>query len=136
MDLTSQIQVISAPIAQVYAKASDLRNLESLVQKSPTPSIKIEVENESRCRLHAPMVGAVCCEIIERKPCQEVKMQTVDSPLTATIWLQLVAIDEASCKVRITLRTDLNPMLQVMAKKPLQEAIDKLAFLLTQISYE
>jgi carbon monoxide dehydrogenase subunit G len=41
-------------------------------------------------------------------------------------WIQLVKKEEFDTRIKLTIKADLNPMLKMMAQKPLQNFLDKL----------
>ena len=51
------------------------------------------------------------------------------------MWVQLVAIDENSCKIRLTLHAELNMMIKMMVASYLEKGIEKVAEMLSGIDY-
>ena len=82
------------------------------------------------------MVGDICFEIVEREEYKTIKFASVKSPIPINIWIQLLPITANSCKMKLTLKAELNPFIKGMVQKPLQEAIEKIATLLQHINYE
>ena len=80
-------------------------------------------------------MGNVCLRIIEREPCKLVKFETASSPLPFNLWIQLVPISEEQCKMKITVKVELNPFIKGMVSKPLQEGLEKMADMIAQIPY-
>jgi hypothetical protein len=48
----------------------------------------------------------------------------------------LLPVTDASCKMKLTIKADLNPFIKGMVQKPLQEGIEKIADALQMIKYE
>ena len=147
------------PYAQslVYAKLSDLRNLEVLKTRlnSDQPELpdemKAHVDDEQLSKakeliqnmeftadtmsIDIPPVGKLVIEIIEREPEKLVKLTSTQSPIPLTIWIQLVPTSETSCAMRLTLEAELNMFLKMAIGGKLKEGIDKFADMLARIPY-
>ena len=50
-------------------------------------------------------------------------------------WIQLLPVTAATCKMKLTIKAELNPFIKGMVKKPLEEGIEKIADALQAISY-
>jgi carbon monoxide dehydrogenase subunit G len=71
--------------------------------------------------------------IIERKENELVKISSDETvPFTFFLWIQLKEVDENDTRVKVTLHADLNPMLKMVAKKPLTQFVDALVDKLEQ----
>ena len=81
-------------------------------------------------------VGDVGMRIVEREEPKNIKFEATQSPLPFNFWIQLVPIDENSCKMRLTMKADINPFIKAMVSKPLQEGIEKIADALAMIRYD
>jgi len=132
----------------VFAKLSNLKNLEQFVSAEKieelnkkgidTKGFKIEdfAATEDRCSFKISPVGNIGIEIIEREPFKTIKIQGEKSlPFPVILWVQLANIDESSCKIRLTLHAELNPMIKMMVGGYLGKSIDKMADLLTTVDY-
>lgn len=134
----SKVTHIPAPIAQVYAKVSDLSNLEALRDRIPADKaaqIKDVRFDTDSCSITVDPVGQLTFRIIEREEPKLVKFTAENSPVPLFVWIQFVAIDECNTKTRITVKAEINAFLKPMISKPLQEAIDRMAEMLTVIPY-
>ena len=147
------------PYAQsvVYAKLSDLRNLEVLKTRlnSDQPDLpdemKAQVDDEQLSKakeliqnmeftadtmsIDIPPVGKLVIEIIEREPEKLVKLTSTQSPIPLTMWVQLVPTSETSCAMRLTLEAELNMFLKMAIGGKLKEGVDKFADMLARIPY-
>lgn len=147
------------PYAQsvVYAKFSDLRNLEVLKTRlnSDQPDIpdemKAQVNEEQLSKakeliqnmeftadtmsIDIPPMGKLVVEIIEREPEKLVKLTSTQSPIPLTVWIQLVPTSETSCAMRLTLEAELNMFLKMAIGGKLKEGVDKFADMLAKIPY-
>lgn len=48
----------------------------------------------------------------------------------------MLPTSDTACKMKLTIKADLNPFIKGMVKKPLEEGIEKIANALAMISYE
>ena len=62
-------------------------------------------------------------------------METLRSPIELTFWIQIVSTGESSCKIKLTVDADINVFMAKMVEKPLTEAVEKLADLLSTLPY-
>lgn len=132
----SGIKVIPFAQETVYSKISDLNNLEQVRDRIPQDKIQdFKFDTDSINFTVSPM-GSVCLRIIEREPCKLVKFETASSPIPFNLWIQLVAIDEQTCKMKLTVKAELNPFIKGMVSKPLQEGLEKLAEMIAQIPFK
>jgi carbon monoxide dehydrogenase subunit G len=60
----------------------------------------------------------------------------VNSPFPLTLWIQLKQTEENVTKMKMTIRTELNPLLRTMVEKPMKEAINKIAEAIATLPYE
>lgn len=134
----SKITRIPAPIDKVYEKLSDLSNLEALRDRRPADKadkIKDMRFDADSCMVNVDPVGEISFRIIEREQPKTIKFTAEKSPLPLYLWIQLVPLDEQSCKTRITVKAEINSFLKPMVSKPLQEAINRMADVLAVIPY-
>ena len=52
------------------------------------------------------------------------------------MWIQVVPLGEKACKIKLTIKAELNPFIKGMVKKPLSEGLEKVADMLQLIQYE
>jgi carbon monoxide dehydrogenase subunit G len=144
----SEIKLISAPQEVVYNCLSNFKNLEQLFDPKRMAEIKkqypeapdIKLENfqatADECSFTISPIGTVGVQIVEREPSKTIKLAGSKSvPFQFSCWIQLVAADEASCKVKITLHAELNPMFKMLVNKHLKNGVDQIAEALTKIPY-
>lgn len=139
----------------VYAKLSDLTNLAALKDKMNNPDAaamagqQVSEEQMSQARemlekmeattdtlsVQLPMVGNLVIRIIEREEPKLVKFASEKSPIPITLWIQLLPTSADSCKMRVTLETELNFMFKAMIGGKLKDGVDKFADMLASIPY-
>jgi hypothetical protein len=144
----SEVKVISAPQASVYERLSNFKNLELLFDPNRIEEIKkqnpeapdIKLDNfratEDECSFSISPVGTIGIQIIEREPYKMIKLGSGPTvPFPFNCWIQLIPVDDLSCKVRITLHAELNPMIKMLVGKHLKKGVDQIAEALTKIPY-
>ena len=68
---------------------------------------------------------------MEREEPKLVKMGSEGSPIPLTIWIQMLPTDAYSSKLRVTVGAEVNMFMKGMVAKPLQQAADGLANILS-----
>ncbi|MBR3390721.1 MAG: SRPBCC family protein [Prevotella sp.] len=138
MECKYESSVREIPYAQetVYQSLSDLRNLERIKERMPEEKVQGMEFDQDTMAVSMPPVGRIALRIIEREEPKCIKFETEQSPLDFNFWIQLLPVTEQSCKMRLTLKADLNPLIRGMVGGKLQEAIDKIAEMLAAIPYE
>jgi len=145
----SEVKIIAAPQEAVYNRLSNLKNLEQLFDPKKLEEMKklnpdipdIKLDNfqatADECSFSVSPIGTVGVHIIEREPSKMIKLSGSKSvPFQFNIWIQLVTVDEESCKVKITIHAELNPMIKMLVGKHLKKGVDQIAEALTKIPYE
>ena len=130
----SGIKHIPHPQTAVYNALSDLSNLDKVKDKLPVDKIKDLSFDSDSLTIGAPM-GSVSMRIIEREEPKCIKFATEKSPIAANLWIQIVPEGEDACKMKLTIKADINPFIKGMVSKPLQEGLEKIADVLAMIPY-
>ena len=153
----SNIKQIHFPQSSIFMKLSDLRNLESIKERvnDPTfvdqlrasgqvPEDKIAQIQELAQKLEftadtvtisGSPIGDVALRIVERDEPKCVKFEVQGAPMAANLWIQVLPTSTYESKMKCTIGADLNFFMKQMAKKPLQEGVEKLADMLAMIPY-
>ena len=145
----SNIKQIPHKQESVFNTLSDLNNLQVL--KDRFEQVKDQIPEDKRkemeklkalrfasdsITINAPMVGDLKMRIIDRDFPKTIKFETENSPIPFNFWIQLLPTGEFSCKMKLTLKAELNMFIKGMVKKPLQEGIEKIADALAMIPYQ
>lgn len=113
---------------------SDLNNLERVKDKIPADKVEnLDFDSDS-IAVSTPM-GAVRMVVVDREEPKTIKFETRESPVPFNFWIQILPVEENTCKMKLTIKADLNPFIAGMVKKPLQEGIEKIADALQLINY-
>ncbi|MBI9068568.1 MAG: SRPBCC family protein [Salinivirgaceae bacterium] len=124
MDIESRVGKIQANQEKVYALISDFSNLGNYV---PHDKVNDFTSDTDSCSFTVDTIGKFGMKIIEREPTKTVKIANDDSvPFKFNLWIQLKEVAENDTRVKVTLKADLNPMLKMVAKKPLTQFVDTL----------
>ena len=145
----SNIKQIPHKQESVFNTLSDLNNLQVL--KDRFEKVKDQIPEDKRkemeklkdlrfdsdsITINAPMVGDLKMRIIDRDFPKSIKFETENSPIPFNFWIQLLPTGEFSCKMKLTIKAELNMFIKGMVKKPLQEGIEKIADALAMIPYQ
>ena len=131
----SEIKRIPHKAEHIYGMLSDLSNLERVKDRIPAGKVKDFTFDSDSCSVSVDPVGKICFQIVEREPNQLIKFATTNSPIPLHLWIQLKEVTEADTCMKLTVGAELNPFIKQMVAKPLQEAIDKMAEVLTVLPY-
>ena len=131
----SSVKVIPYSQERVYAKLSDLSNLESVKDRLPEDKIQDLSFDSDTLSFSVSPIGQLTLQIVEREPCKCIKLATTNSPLPFNMWIQLVSTAEEECKLKVTISMDINPFMKAMVQKPLQDGLEKMVEMLSMINY-
>lgn len=114
---------------------SDLSHLENVKDRIPKDKVgELKFDRDTVSVSVAP-VGEIAFKVVEREEPKCVKLEATTSPIPLTLWIQMLPTAEEVSKMKLTLRTELNPFIKGMVQKPLQEGLEKMAEMLASISY-
>lgn len=144
----SSIRQIPYPQQNVYDKLSDLSNLKTLKERyelmkdnmpeearKQAEAIKDLQFDQDSLTVNVPPVGTIRLKVVDREEPKCIKFETEQSPMPFNFWIQLLPVTTTSCKMKLTIKADLNPFIKQMVKKPLSEGIEKIADVLQMIQY-
>ena len=131
----SSVKVIPYSQERVYEKLADLSNLEAIKDRLPEDKVKNMSFDTDTLSFNVDPVGQLTLRIIEREPSKCIKFETTNSPLPFNMWIQLVAVSEEECKLKVTIGLEINPFMKAMVQKPFNEGLEKMADMLSMIQY-
>ena len=132
----SSIKQIPYSQESVYRSLSDLSNLEKVRDRVPQDKVKDFSFDQDTVNMSVSPVGDISMRIVEREEPKCIKFETTKSPLPFNFWIQLLPVTATTCKMRLTIKADINPFVKGMVSKPLQEGLEKIADALAMIRYE
>ena len=148
----SEVKYVAQDVQTVYNRFSDLRNLEGLREKLSQPEVaakmaeqlpadklaaaKEQLENmvfdQDSVQVSSP-VGQLILRIVERDEPKCIKFASEGSPIPLYLWIQLLPHGEVETKMRVTIGAEVNIFMKGMVSKPLQQAAEGLANILSVI---
>jgi hypothetical protein len=138
MDTKFESSIREIPYSQeaVYHRLSDLSLSEQVRDRLPEDKREdITFENDT-ITMSVPPVGSISIRICDREEPKTIKYETANSPLPFNLWVQLLPITATTCKMRLTIKADLNPFVKGMISKPLKEGLERLADAIAAGTYE
>ena len=144
----SSIRQIQYPQQNVYDKLSNLSNLQTLKERYELMKDNLPEEarkqaeaindlqfDQDSLTVNVPPVGTIRLKVVNREEPKCIKFETEQSPVPFNFWIQLLPVTTTSCKMKLTIKADINPFIKQMVKKPLSEGIEKIADVLQMIQY-
>ena len=131
MEIESRVGKIQANQDKIYELIADFNNLGKYV---PQDKVEDFTSDSDSCSFTVDKIGKFGMRIIEREPTKLIKIANDDSvPFQFNMWIQLKNVEENDTRVKVTLKAELNPMMNMVAKKPLTTFVDTLVDRLEQI---
>lgn len=131
----SSIKQIPYPVENVYRNISDLSNLECVRDRIPQDKLQDFQFDSDSVQVSVSPVGTIKLRICEREDNKCVKFEAEQSPLPFNLWIQVLPVDSASSKMKVTVKADIPFMLKGMVSGPLQDGVEKIADALSQIPF-
>lgn len=132
----SDIKHIPYPQEKVYEKLSNLENIEKVKDRIPADQLNGLTFDRDSVSVSVPSVGSITLGIIERDEPKCVKFEAKNSPVPFNMWIQLLPVTDASCKMKVTVKADIPMFLKPMLGGKLKDGVDKIADTLAMIPYE
>ena len=130
----SSVRQIPHSQQAVYNMLSDLSNIDRVKDRIPADKLNDLTFDANSMSISTPM-GAVKLKIVDREEPKCIKFETEQSPLPFNFWIQILPVTDTTCKMKLTIKAELNPFIKGMVSKPLQEGIEKIADALQMINY-
>lgn len=140
-DYQSTVKHIAAPAERVFAKFTDLTQLQTVIDRyrEQVPQDQVKIKDisltQDSCHISIDPIGTVGLKIIETEPFKTIKFAADGSPLDFNFWIQLVEKEPGDTKLRLTLRADIPFMIKAMIGSKLEQGIEMMAEALTKIEY-
>lgn len=130
----SSVRQIPHSQQAVYNMLSDLSNIDRVKDRIPADKLNDLTFDADSMSISTPM-GAVKLKIVDREEPKCIKFETEQSPLPFNFWIQILPVTDTTCKMKLTIKAELNPFIKGMVSKTLQEGIEKIADALQMINY-
>lgn len=148
----SEVKYMPQSPGEVYTRLSDLNNLSSLKERLNDPEVRqklaaqVSGDQLEQVRQYAEgmtfesdalhissPVGQVTLRIVEREEPKCIKFASEGSPVQLYLWIQLLPHDDGQTKMKVTIGAEVNFFMKGMVAKPLQQAADGLASMLSAL---
>lgn len=136
----------------MYNRFADLSNLNTLKERLDDPEVQAKLAEQvpadkigelrsyaesmtfdsDSLQISSPM-GAITLRIVEREEPKCIKMASEGAPVQLYAWIQLLPHGEGETKMKVTVGAEVNFFMKGMVAKPLQQAADGLANILSAI---
>lgn len=120
--------VVSRPVAEIYARVSDLSQYKEMVEQLPAEAREklqgVEFRGDA-LKMNAPGVGELVFNITERVPSSHVGFEAVGSPVPLKLAIDLEDVDGASTRITPRIDVQLPAMLKPFIGPKLQEGADR-----------
>ncbi|MCK9207579.1 MAG: hypothetical protein M0P66_10750 [Salinivirgaceae bacterium] len=124
MEIESRVGQVMASQKYVFQLLSDFNNIAKFI---PNEQVSDFVSDADSCSFTINNIGKFGMRIIEREPSKLLKIvNDYHVPFSFNMWIQLKDVDTKDTRVKITLRAELNPLLKVVAQKPLTSFVEAL----------
>ena len=124
LELESKIGKIKSTEENVYNFLSDFNNFQELI---PEDKIRNWESTDNSCHFTLDGIGDTGMRIIEKEPFKLIKITGEEnSKIDFNFWIQLKQIEENATRIKLTIKANINTMIQMIAKKPLQTFLDSL----------
>lgn len=113
---------------------SDFRNFSEFI---PKEHIKEWEASAEQCKFSVNGIGKAGLKIIEKEPDKLVKI-TGDGTagLEFYFWIQIKEIEENDTKIKLTMKADLNPMMKMVADKPIKKFVNLIVDKIEEYSFD
>lgn len=148
----SEVKIIPQVQQVVYDRFADLNNLASLKERLNDPEVQAKLAEEvpadklgdlrsytegmtfdtDSLTITSPL-GQITLRIVERDQPKCIKFASEGAPVQLYVWVQLLPHGEMETKMRVTVGAEVNFFMKGMVAKPLQQAADGLANILSAI---
>ncbi len=156
----SSVHMAPAPVDRVFAKLSDLSNLQSVQERVADPNFEEELRarvpadkmpdaeklrqiresirqmtfTSDSVTMPAGPLGTVTLQVVERENERLVKLAVVGAPIQANLWIQMLP-SGAMTALKVTVGAELNFFIRKMVESKLKQAPDGIAQVLSALPY-
>ncbi len=130
----SRIGKLNTSGEKAFGFLSDFRNFSRFI---PADKINDWEASTEQCKFTVEGVGKVGLKIIEKEPNKLVKI-TGDSTagLEFFFWIQIKEVGEKDTRVKLTIKADLNPVMKLVATKPLKSFVNLMVDKIEEYSFD
>ena len=113
---------------------SDFRNFNRFI---PEDKVKEWEASAEQCKFTVDGIGKAGLKIIEKEPNKLVKISDDGTAgLEFFFWIQIKEIEEKDTRIKLTIKADLNPMMKMVAAKPLKSFVNLMIDKIEEYSFD
>ena len=124
MKLNSKVNNINISDSQLFEKLTAIENYKKIM---PENISKFEIINNETLIFSLKGMPAIKLIIGEKNSPSKIVMNSSESKIIFSLTVNIQKIDNDNCSFELEFNGDLNPMIQMMVKSPLQSFIDDLS---------
>lgn len=120
----SRTGIVTRDCDTIYRFVTDMRNFNRFI---PADTIRDWRSTVEECSFEVSPLGKAKLAIVDREENSIVKF--CGDGLNGTeffLWIQMKEVAPGDSRVKLTIKADLNPVLRMMAKKPIDDFLEKL----------
>jgi carbon monoxide dehydrogenase subunit G len=131
--IESKIGRINKSDEKIYNFLSDFNNFQQLI---PADKVKSWSSTTDSCHFTVDGIGDAGLKIIEKTPFSLIKITSEGkTPISFFLWIQIKKIDENNSGIKIVIEPQVNQMILMMVKGPLQNFVDMLIDQLEKLTF-
>ncbi len=131
LKIVSRTAKLNTPSSSIYRMISDFSFMDKITP--PDDKVKIVSCGTDHCRIAVEGGGEFGMKIEERKENELVKIGNEEyAPFEFNLWIQLKEIEAYDTRLRITLHANMNPLMKMVAQKPLTNFVESMVDKLEQ----
>ena len=124
MKLNSKVNNINISDFQLFEKLTTIENFKKIM---PENISKFEIINNETLIFSLKGMPAIKLIMGEKNSPSKIVMNSSESKIIFSLTVNIQKIDNDNCSFELEFNGDLNPMIQMMVKSPLQSFIDDLS---------
>ena len=129
MDIESKQGRLNSGAELVFKFLTDLRNLDGFI---PSDKVQNWVSTTDSCSFTIPQAGDIRLRITRKEEFRLIKVEPESgSPVPFAFYIQLHAVDAFDTRIKLTFRSEMNQMMKIMLKSPLQKGLDQIVDTIT-----
>lgn len=121
----SDIKKSAYPAEAIFNFLSDFDHFGDLIPQDKISNWQSAGES---CRFTIDPVGEVGLRILEKEEYKTIKYTAEGkTPFNFFLWIQLKEVGEGDTRIKLTIKADMNPMIKMVASKPVKKFLDVLS---------
>jgi carbon monoxide dehydrogenase subunit G len=133
VNIESKIGTIQGSQEKIFAFLSDFTNFKNLV---PADKVKNFQATRDECTFEADGIGSGGFRIVNREPHKTIKISWIGpQQKDFFFWIQLQEPAPYNTKIKLTIKSEMNMMMKMMAEKPLKKFLDTLVDQISKMTF-